>query len=137
MVNSGHGVGDLLLEARSAADPTFAEYNPNEMLLHVELWAGPGVAGRREAVVVPGEHQATVAGLRTAVEAAFGLAGRRYWLVVTRPAERAVVVLDNSDQLLERECGVRCGDVVTLDTLPSPAEGELEVGTAATSGGGR
>ena len=95
----------LLLETRTAAESAFAEYNPNEMMLHVKLWDADAVAaaqsagamrpaGRQQMVVVEGEQRATVGGLRRAVAAAFGVpAAAAFWLVLNRQERRVVTVL--------------------------------------------
>ena len=80
---------DLMLEVRHANAPPFAEYNPNEMMIHVQLWdrekEAPGETTL--SVVVPGEQSATVGDLRAAVATAFDLAGpddgpaSGFWLV--------------------------------------------------------
>ena len=104
---------DMLVEVRQAATPPFAEYNPNEMMIHVQLWdvetAAP--ADRTLSVVVPGEQSATVGDLRAAVATAFGINAHadKFWLVCPTAGSSKLDVLvlgdnyanDSKDEAVE------------------------------------
>ena len=88
---------DMLVEVRRADTPSFTEYNPNEMMIHVQLWdvATAAPADRTLSVVVPGEQSATVGDLRAAVATAFGISARaeRFWLVCPTAGDSKLDVL--------------------------------------------
>lgn len=94
----------MMLEVRHENDPPFAAYNPNEMMIHVQLWdrekAEP--AETILSIVVPGEQLATVGDLRAAVAAAFDVSGAnassKFWLVCPTAGSSKLDVLVLGDE---------------------------------------
>ena len=93
---------DLMLEVRHDNSPPFAEYNPNEMMIHVQLWdrqlAEP--ASTTLSIVVPGEQLATVGDLRAAVSTAYDLrdGSSKFWLVCPTAGSSKLDVLVIGDE---------------------------------------
>eukprot|EP01043_Picozoa_sp_COSAG02_P037136 COSAG02_NODE_2766_length_8067_cov_6.245733_3_plen_205_part_00 len=106
-----------MLEVRQENAPPFAEYNPNEMMIHVQLWnrekAEPD--DTTFSIVVPGEQLATVGDLREAVATAYELAGAnrngssKFWLVCPTAGSSKLDVLvlgDEYDNIASEEDSV-------------------------------
>lgn len=103
---SGGRTVDLMLEVRHENAPPFAQYNPNEMMIHVQLWDREKnePADTTRSVVVPGEQIATVGDLRAAVAAAYELTGTsrdgssKFWLVCPTAGSSKLDVLVLGDE---------------------------------------
>ena len=94
-----------MLEVRHENAPPFAQYNPNEMMIHVQLWDREKTepTDTTLSIVVPGDQLATVGSLRAAVAAAFELAGTsrdgsRFWLVCPTAGSSKLDVLVLGDE---------------------------------------
>lgn len=116
----------VALEFRKAED-TFTEFSGKEMQLRVARWAIDADGNLNEAeacvVVVPGEDDSTVEGLRTVAVSSLSFGGDNAdiadRLVLMRDTDRGPVVLDDDSKSLKKDCRIYSGGEVLVELLPA------------------